>query len=137
MKERSFVTSTELKKLQHVLTARQGELEQTIRNREGPAIEANPALLDQIQQSTDRELAIGNLERESRQLRDVRAALDRIRLGAFGGCPGCDKEIGVKRLAAVPWASSCIVCQNAEDRAYQLPGDTFDGEPLILRAGGL
>jgi len=67
----------------------------------------------------------------------VRAALDRIRLGAFGVCPGCDKDIGVKRLAAVPWTSSCIVCQNAEDRAYQLPGDTFDGEPPILRVGGL
>jgi len=66
MKERSFVASRELKKFQHVLTAYQGELEQAIRNRGGLAIEANPARLDQIQQSTHRELAIGNLERESR-----------------------------------------------------------------------
>jgi DnaK suppressor protein len=92
--------------------------------------------LDQIQQSTERELTIGNLERESKQLREVQAALDRIRLGDFGVCPRCGEEIGMKRLAAVPWALSCIACQTAEDHTYQHPRSAFDGEPLISQGVG-
>jgi DnaK suppressor protein len=50
-------------------------------------------------------------------LSEVRAALNRVHLGTFGICLDCEEEISPKRLAAVPWASLCIVCRTAaEDR---------------------
>jgi DnaK suppressor protein len=51
----------------------------------------------------------------STRLRDVHAALGRINVGTFGLCLECDDELSPKRLAAVPWASLCIRCQEAED----------------------
>jgi len=52
-------------------------------------------------------------------------ALDRVRSGVFGLCASCEEPISPKRLAAVPWASCCIVCQEAQDR-----NDEADGADL-------
>ena len=60
-----------------------------------------------------------NLERRSKRLREVRAALRRIDGGTFGICVGCEDNINPRRLAAVPWASSCIVCQEVADRGQE------------------
>jgi len=46
----------------------------------------------------------------------VKAALQRIRDGSFGVCVQCEEAITPNRLAAVPWASRCIGCQEAADR---------------------
>jgi len=55
------------------------------------------------------------VDRESTLLGDVKAALLRIHDGSFGTCTECDWAISPKRLAAVPWASRCIECQEAAD----------------------
>jgi DnaK suppressor protein len=111
------MTKIELNRFRKALTSRQTELETAIRKREALAIETSPDELDRIQHASEREFAIGNLERESSRLRDVRAALNRIDMGTFGVCVECEEQINPKRLAAVPWTSSCIVCQEAADRA--------------------
>jgi DnaK suppressor protein len=85
-------------------------------NREALAIETSPDELDRIQNANDRDYAMGNLERTSSRLGEVRTALRRIGAGTFGVCAGCEEDINLKRLTAVPWASYCIVCQEAEDR---------------------
>jgi DnaK suppressor protein len=111
------MTKIELNRFRKALTSRQTELESAMRKREALAIETSPDELDRIQHASEREFAIGNLERESSRLRDVRAALNRIDMGTFGVCVECEEQINPKRLAAVPWTSSCIVCQEAADRA--------------------
>ncbi len=58
---------------------------------------------------------MGALNRESLWLREVRAALGRIDSGSFGICLNCEEDIGARRLAAMPWAPLCIVCQEAVD----------------------
>jgi DnaK suppressor protein len=83
------MTDTELNRFRNVLMARRAELEQMIRNRHRIAIQASPELEEQIQQATERELALDTLERESRQLREARAALDRIADRTFGVCVDC------------------------------------------------
>src|ERR1700758_2726236 len=98
------MTKGELKKFKETLEAKQAELEQFVRNREGIAIEKSPDALDEVQHAAERELAIRNLDRESQLLRNVRAALRRIDEGTFGICVHCEEEISPKRLAAVPWA---------------------------------
>jgi len=79
-------------------------------------IEKSADQMDEIQCATERDLAIGNLDRESGLLREVKDAMRRIHDGAFGACIVCESAISPKRLAAVPWAALCIECQEAADR---------------------
>lgn len=94
--------------------------------REALAIETSPDELDRIQNANDRDYAMSNLERKSSRLAEVRIALRRIAEGAFGICASCDEEINLKRLAAVPWTSFCIACQEAADHAQKSPQDETD-----------
>src|SRR5438552_4967175 len=110
------MTKSELNKFKHVLEAKQAELVQLVRNRDGIAIEKTPDALDEVQLAGERELAIRNLDRESNLLRNVRLALARINDGSYGTCLHCDEEIKPKRLDAVPWTPYCIRCQEAADR---------------------
>ena len=109
------MTRNELNRFRAVLTARVAELERVTRNREGITIERSADQLDEIQAASQRALAVCNLDREFNQLRNARAALSRIREGSFGTCQQCDEDIHPKRLAAVPWATFCIRCQEAVD----------------------
>ena len=72
--------------------------------------------LDAALGAADRELAIVHWNRTSATLREVRAALCRIEGGSYGVCLDCDREIGKRRLQAVPWAPVCVPCQEARDR---------------------
>jgi DnaK suppressor protein len=124
------MTTTELETFRSVLEARQTELESGIGDREALAIDTSPDELDRIQHATVRELAIGNLERESSRLRDAQAALRRIDTGTFGICLDCQEDINLKRLSAVPWTRFCIACQEAAEHESKAPWSTF--EPSLL-----
>jgi DnaK suppressor protein len=89
------------------------------RNRDDLAIDTSPDELDRIQHASERDHAIRSLENTANRLRDVRTALRRMDAGTFGICIGCDEIITPKRLAALPWASYCIICQEATDREQQ------------------
>jgi DnaK suppressor protein len=109
------MTKSELNGFRKVLEIKEGEWSNAIRNRAALVIEVNSEMLDQIQHSTERELELDRLERESNLLRDVRAALRRIDTEVFGFCLSCEDEISPKRLAAVPWTQLCIACQETVD----------------------
>jgi DnaK suppressor protein len=110
------MTKDALNRFQAILTARVSELDRHISDRSGIAIDRSPDQLDEIQGATERALAVFNLDREFNQRRIALAALRRIREGSYGTCLQCDEEIHPKRLAAVPWASFCLGCQEAVDR---------------------
>ena len=109
------MTRTELNKFQAILNTKRVELARATGRRDGIAIERTPDVLDEIQLAAERELTTRSLERESKLLRDVRAALDRIEEGVYGTCFECEEEISHKRLHAVPWATLCITCQEQAD----------------------
>ena len=117
------VVSTELGRVQEILERKEAELDRELRKRDGIAIEKSADQMDEIQYATERELAMRNVDRESHLLRQVKAALRRIRDGSFGTCIDCEWAISPKRLAAVPWASRCIHCQEAADRDRQERGN--------------
>jgi RNA polymerase-binding transcription factor DksA len=73
-----------------------------IAKRDDIAIEKSVDQIDEIQHATERDLAMRNKDRESILLREVKAALERLRDGSFGTCIQCDDLISPKRLAAVP-----------------------------------
>ncbi len=70
---------------------------------------------DRLQQQLSREVAVCTLERQSQLLKEIQAALRRLDEGSYGLCLGCEKPIPQKRLAALPWAAHCVVCQEALD----------------------
>ena len=115
------MTKTKLDKFRNALMLQKSELESGSRSRGALEIETSPEEFDRIQQTQDRDLVIGSLDRDAKLLREVRAALGRIDGGVYGICRECDGEIGMKRLAAVPWTASCIECQEAADRAQVEP----------------
>ena len=125
------MTEIELNKYKNVLNAKLAELGQLVCNREGIAIQTSPDALDEVQYAAERELAIRNLDRESSQLRKVRAALLRIEEGGFGVCLYCEEDISSKRLAAVPWTPFCIECQEIADCGQN---GSADFEELLVRA---
>jgi DnaK suppressor protein len=127
------MTQTELKAFRRALENKRTELGNGIRNRRSLAIETSPDELDRIQQSGERDYAMGNLERNSNRLREVQSALRRIAAGTFGIFVDCGENINSKRLAAVPWASSCIVCQEAADRGLETYRREID-ETLFMTA---
>jgi DnaK suppressor protein len=108
------MTKTESNAFRRILESRQTELQNA--NQTRPIkVEAASDDLDRIQQTTERDYAIGSLERNFSRLREVSAALRRLDSGSFGVCGNCEEEITPKRLAAVPWALFCIACQEAAD----------------------
>ena len=120
------MTSIERGQLRGVLEARSAELQDLLRNREVIAVNSSAEMLDQIQHALERDMAIGNLERDSERLREVRAALRRIELGTFGTCLDCQEEISLKRLAAVPWTALCLLCREAADGSRKLPQEMIE-----------
>jgi len=110
------VTPAELGGIQETLERKMAELVDVFRHRDGMAIEKSADQMDEIQYASERDLAIRNVDRESTLLRQVKAALRRIRDASFGICVECESPISPKRLAAVPWASRCIQCQEAADQ---------------------
>jgi DnaK suppressor protein len=127
------MTKIELNAFRRTLEKSQTELGSGNRNREALAIETSPDDLDRIQHASERDYAMGNLERNSNRLREVRTALERMDAGTFGVCAGCEENINLKRLAAVPWASACIVCQEAVDRGQKTLRNEMDTS-LVLAA---
>ena len=120
------MTKRELDAFRMTFTDRQAELKSRNHSRSDLAIETSPDELDRIQNSQERELAIGTLDRNSSFMREVQNALIRMDVGTFGVCVNCDESINLKRLTAIPWASSCIACQEAADREQKTPWGEID-----------
>ncbi len=52
------------------------------------------------------------------ELRDVEAALRRIKLGRYGYCGDCGEPIPAERLQSIPTAGRCIACQDHHERTH-------------------
>ena len=128
------MTKTELNRFRAILTAKVAELEHFTRHREGIKVERSADQLEEIQAASQCALAVCSLDREFNQLRDARAALRRIQESNFGICQECEEEIHPKRLAAVPWATFCIRCQEAADRNFDIEENQASSRDLLGRA---
>ncbi len=73
-------------------------------------------------------------EAESRELADIENALERIEQGAFGKCEGCGGRIPVARLKALPYATTCVKCQQASEQQRAAGGYVADWS-AIAEAG--
>ncbi|MGA2329721.1 MAG: TraR/DksA family transcriptional regulator [Bryobacteraceae bacterium] len=106
-------TPSDLRGYGEILARKEAELLHVLGKRDDIAVERSADQLEEIQCAATRDVAIRNLGRGFDLLREVRAALVRIRNGSFGICVECEGAIGPKRIAALPWAPLCIRCQEA------------------------
>jgi DnaK suppressor protein len=70
------------------------------------------AALDSAQDEISSQLA----EVESRELAHIENALEQMREGRYGVCEGCDTNIPLARLQALPYATTCIQCQREAEK---------------------
>jgi len=101
------------------LEARRSELVRKLsefRN-ESKAVETDVAqdLADKAESSYTKEFLLSLSDAEREQLFQIDAALKRIAKGDYGNCQTCQKEIGKKRLNALPWTPLCIECQEKSE----------------------
>ena len=73
-------------------------------------------MADVASDSFEREVYLGLAASEQELLYKIDSALKRLKDKDFGKCVSCGKDIGIKRLTAVPYAELCITCQHIEDK---------------------
>ena len=70
--------------------------------------------------SHDRDLLYNLHEGGFARLRFIQEAIKTIDQGHYGECVDCGETISEKRLEAVPWARTCIRCQEAQETEHAL-----------------
>ena len=65
----------------------------------------------------EQEFSIGLMEGERETIKEIDAALLRIKNGTYGVCEATHKQILKQRLRAKPWARYCIEYKLAEEKA--------------------
>jgi DnaK suppressor protein len=119
------------KEAKKVLETKRRELLSGTSDREEILIENAAEDFDRLQQQMNREVAIRNLDRESKLLKEVQAALKRVEEGSYGTCLRCEEEIPEKRMKAVPWAAYCVACQEAIER-QRAAGEQVEDEAEVF-----
>ena len=125
------MTKTELNLFRQALAGRRAELEQGIKNRDALVIETSADELDRIQHASDRDYALQHLARNSARLREIRAALGRIRVRYVRNLRRLRGRYQAEAACSVPWAALCIVCQETADREEKTVHGEFDTSLLM------
>jgi len=113
-----------MSKMREVLIARRdalrkaltGDLSMLKELREQSSGDVVDVALDAAQDELNSQLA----EVESRELSNVEAALEKMREGSYGKCEGCNENIPLVRLQALPYATLCIECQTELEKTGEL-----------------
>jgi DnaK suppressor protein len=124
-KERAMADHTELAELRTQLEAERARLEAEIaennieeRETQSEATGENvyrDHMADQGSATFEREMDMTFLENERDELERVKNAIARLDAGTYGVCQRCGDDIPLARLEAVPTASLCIQCKEAEE----------------------
>lgn len=89
------------------ILSRLGDIEADRTRKSGPL---SPDSGDQAAELQNKDV-LDQLDRTERhELEKINAALERIKAGHFGKCLSCGKDIGEKRLKAMPTATQCMDC---------------------------
>lgn len=125
----------QLERMQETLTQRREALRQ--------AVNGDDSLLRNFSQNSGGDVvdfaadsAVGELgsqlaEVSSRELLLLDQAMQRMQEGSYGKCEGCQKNIPLARLQALPYTTLCIQCKRAAEEAGVQPGDPVDWSQLL------
>jgi len=73
-------------------------------------------MADVASDNFERDMSLELVANEQELLYKIETAIARLKERSFGKCQECEKEVGMKRLNAVPYAALCIECQEKEDK---------------------
>jgi DnaK suppressor protein len=74
-----------------------------------------PDPTDRAALEADRNFMLRIRDRESKLIKKIKQALERIENDTYGICEACGEDISVKRLKARPVTSQCIDCKSKEE----------------------
>ncbi len=104
-----------LSDIKKVLLMKQEELQQRISTTQSTEREETKGGEDDNAQLWEASEIRDDLDDEAEaELGEVNKALARLDAGQYGTCSSCGKPIGETRLKAVPYASLCMNCAEAE-----------------------
>lgn len=111
--------AAKLKELQRRLVEKRRELLSGVRTRSAVNLQAGDDgiqdIADQATSAYTKEFLLSLGDAERRLLRQVDAALGKMRQNTYGLCEKCGEGISEKRLEALPFAQYCIACQEEEE----------------------
>lgn len=90
-------------------------------------------IADQVRDLEDESFAdlmvdvnLAEIDRDLEELRQIEAALARMREGSYGDCGECGQAIELGRLELTPFANRCFDCQSVYERThYQKVGHSL------------
>lgn len=74
-----------------------------------------PDPTDRASLESDRNFMLRIRDRESKLIKKIKKALERIENQIFGLCEKCGDDISIKRLKARPVTTQCIDCKTKEE----------------------
>ena len=74
-----------------------------------------PDPTDRASLEADRNFMLRIRDRESKLIKKVKKALERIEDNTFGTCEECGEDISIERLKARPVTTQCIDCKKTEE----------------------
>lgn len=72
---------------------------------------SNPDRSSLSQSYSSRQIALAIQDKNTNMIKKIQRALERIETGDYGVCQSCGGSISLERLAALPYAASCIKCK--------------------------
>jgi DnaK suppressor protein len=74
-----------------------------------------PDPTDRASLEAERNFMLRIRDRESKLIKKIKKALERIENNSFGVCEKCGEDISLKRLKARPVTTQCIECKTKEE----------------------
>ncbi len=113
------------KEMEQFLKAKQAQLKEAVRavvsERRSAEVGRTADVTVWATDTLNDEIQVALMDRHSRQLAQIEAALERLARGQYGFCHDCEEFIGGPRLKALPFAHRCSACQTrAERKARQM-----------------
>jgi DnaK suppressor protein len=104
------------KKLEYITMLRELAISRTQREASGDisAFTSHPA--DISTESDEREKVASLITRETQIVKELDAALERVRDATYGECDTCGGDIPPARLQALPFATLCVKCQTEAEK---------------------
>ena len=116
----------EIEKLRELMTNRALQLRDEIRQTLAKSDEEHYLqIADQVRDLEDESFAdlmvdvnLAEIDRDLAELRQIDAALIRMREGTYGACEECGQVIEIGRLELTPFANRCFDCQSVYERTH-------------------
>ena len=74
-----------------------------------------PDPTDRATLESNRNFMLRIRDRESKLIKKIKKAIERIENGTFGICESCGEDISIQRLKARPVTTQCIDCKTKEE----------------------